>query len=97
MHIYTIPNTKLHSTRPIKNKCLTLLALSPALDQQTHGGGGGGRKKKEDGERGTRARLVNNAFQNEASNDFDRRLSFMLVGEPIKIELMNSEPPFWKT
>ena len=37
---------------------------------------------------------MNYAFRKRDSQDLDRRLSFMLAGEPIKIEQVNAEPCF---
>ena len=62
-----------------------LLQVSLLINKQT-----GERKKKREGERD----LCTTRFENGTGQDLDRRLSFMLAEEPIRLEQGNTEPRF---
>ena len=50
---------------------------------------GGKKKKKREGKRGGERDMWTTCSENETGQDLDRRLSFMLAEEPIKIEEVN--------
>ena len=67
-----------------EGKNVDLLQVSLLINKQT-----GGKKKKTEEIRGGERDLWTTCSENEIGQDLDRRLSFMLAEEPIKLEQVN--------
>ena len=68
---------------------MDLLQVSLLINKQT-----GRKKKKREGKREGERTLWTKRSENESGQDLDRRLSFMLAEEPIKLEKVNAKPRF---
>ena len=68
---------------------LDLLQVSPLINKQS-----GGKLKKRERKREGGRDLWTKCSENEIGQDLDRRLSFMLAEEPIKLEQVNIKPRF---
>ena len=66
------------------------LASSLALDQQTINN----REEEKEGKGGGERDLWTTRSEKETGQDLDRRLSFMLAEEPIKLKQVDAEPRF---
>ena len=68
---------------------MDLLQVSLLINKQRKG-----KKKNMEGKREGERDLWTTCSENETSQDLDRRLSFMLAEEPIRVEQINAEPRF---
>ena len=71
-------------------RSVDLLQVSLLINTQTGEGKKKKRERKGEGERD----LWTTRSENETGQDLDRRLSFILAWEPIRIEQVNAEPRF---